>query len=250
MPDTTARWLALIGLMAFAQPLHAEETNKPKFGPLAVPITADNGHLRMSAAPDYWAMSPYSVSQQTSSACSLASLAMLTNALRGLPGGAQDELITQDGLLDAVDSRKWREQTREDGDGVSFADLVERTETSLKAFDIKATVSANHVGTEAKATLEAFRKALAANEKSANDMIVVYFNQGAVTGDWDGPHVSPIGAYDANHDRVLIMDIDRAWYVPYWTSTETLFKAMQRPAPKDQGVLAGETGGWVHVSKG
>ncbi|MGF6172621.1 hypothetical protein [Ensifer sp. 4252] len=37
--------------------------------------------------------------------------------------------------------------------------------------------------------------------------------------------------------------------LPYWTPTETLFKPMQRPAPKDQGVLAGETGGWVHVSK-
>ncbi|WP_161952500.1 MULTISPECIES: hypothetical protein [unclassified Ensifer] len=45
------------------------------------------------------------------------------------------------------------------------------------------------------------------------------------------------------------MDIDREWYVPYWTSTETLFKAMRHPAPKDQGVLAGETGGRVHVSK-
>lgn len=250
MPDKTARWLALIGLMAFAQPLQAEEANKPKFGPLAVPVTVDNGHLRMSAAPDYWMMAPFYVSQQTSSACSLASLAMVANALRGLPGGAQDELITQDGLLEAADSRKWRGQTKEDGDGVPFADLVERTETSLQAFDIKATVSANHVVSDTTATLDAFRKALVENEKSANDMILVYFNQGVVTGDWDGPHVSPIGAYDASHDRVLIMDIDRAWYVPYWTSTETLFKAMQRPAPKDQGVLAGETGGWLHVSKG
>lgn len=249
MREKNGRWLALIGLMAFAHPLQAEETNKPKFGPMAVPVTADNGHLRMSAAPDYWAMAPYYVSQQTSSACSLASLAMLANALRGLPGGAQDDLVTQDGLLEAVDSRKWREQTKEDGDGVPFADLVERTETSLQALDIKATVSANPASANATATLDTFRKALAENEKSANDMIVVYFNQGVVTGDWDGPHVSPIGAYDAIHDRVLIMDIDRAWYVPYWTSTETLFKAMQRPAPQDQGVLAGETGGWVHVKK-
>ncbi|WP_139354025.1 phytochelatin synthase family protein [Sinorhizobium sp. A49] len=250
MSDKTARWLALIGVMAFAPSLQAEETSKPKFGPMAVPVTVDNGHLRMSAAPDYWAMASFYVPQQTSSACSLASLAMLTNALRGLPGGSQDNLVTQDGLLEAVDSRKWREQTKEDGDGVLFADLVAQTDASLKAFDIKAAVSAAHVGPDTSATLDAFRKALTENEKSANDMIVVYFNQGVVTGDWDGPHVSPIGAYDATHDRVLVMDIDREWYVPYWTATETLFKAMQRPAPADQGVLAGETGGWVHVSKG
>ncbi|WP_112808779.1 phytochelatin synthase family protein [Ensifer sp.] len=250
MPHKFARWLAVIGLLAVAGPLQAEETNKPKFGALAIPVTVDNGHLRMSAAPDYWALAPFYVSQQTSSACSLASLAMLTNALRGLPGGAEDDLITQDGLLEAVDSRKWREQTKEDGDGVLFADLVAQTDASLVALEIKATVSGNHVGADAKATLDAFRKALAENEKSASDMIVVYFNQGVVTGDWDGPHVSPIGAYDARNDRVLVMDIDREWYVPYWTSTETLYKAMQRPAPKDQGVLAGETGGWVHVKKG
>lgn len=250
MLEKSTRWLALISLMAFAQPLHAAETNKPKLGPMAVPVTVDNGHLRMSAAPDYWAMASFYVPQQTSSACSLASLAMVTNALRGLPGGSQDNLVTQEGLLEAVDSRKWREQTKEDGDGVLFSELVAQTDASLRAFDIKATVSANHVGPDAKATLDAFRKALAENEKSANDMIVVYFNQGVVTGDWDGPHVSPIGAYDATHDRVLVMDIDREWYVPYWTATETLFKAMQRPASADQGVLAGETGGWVHVSKG
>ena len=95
------------------------------------------------------------------------------------------------------------------------------------------------------ATLDALRAALAANEGGAEDAILVYFNQGVVTGDWDGPHISPIGAYDAASDRVLILEVDQEWYIPYWTPVPVLLEAMLRPAPEDQGVLMGETGGLV-----
>jgi len=49
------------------------------------------------------------------------------------------------------------------------------------------------------------------NEASDRDIVLVYFNQGVLTGDWDGPHISPIAAYDADHGRVLVMDVDRQW---------------------------------------
>ena len=61
--------------------------------------------------------------------------------------------------------------------------------------------------------------------------MLIYYNQGVVTGDWDGPHISPIAAYDAERRRVLILDVDRQWYGPYWTSDEKLLEAMLRPAP-------------------
>ncbi len=76
-----------------------------------------------------------------------------------------------------------------------------------------------------------------------------YYDQGVVTGDWDGPPTSPIGAYDAERHRVLIMNVDRKWYVPYWTSDEKLLEAMLRPAPADQGTLAGQTAGVVWVQR-
>jgi hypothetical protein len=47
---------------------------------------------------------------------------------------------------------------------------------------------------------------------------------------------------------VLIMDVDRQWYGPYWTSDETLLDAMLRPVPPEHGILAGETGGVVRVT--
>ena len=108
-----------------------------------------------------------------------------------------------------------------------------------------ATIEAYHPAAADAAALAELREVLAANEFSAKDLIVLYYNQGVITGDWNGPHVSPLGAYDAANDRVLIMDIDRHYYVPYWTSVATLLAALVKPAPADQGELAGQTGGYI-----
>lgn len=240
---------ASLSLSLLAGIAAAEDAAKPKLGPKAIPISMDHAYLSKAKAPDYWAISPYYIHQQTSSACSLASVTIALNTMRGLPALSEDMLVTQNNLLEVTKDKRWAEQAADEGDGVTFADLVEDTTQSLKPFDIKAEVAAAQPAKDKAATLEAFRAMLVENEASAKDMVLIYFNQGVVTGDWDGPHVSPIGAYDAATDRVLIMDVDREWYVPYWTKTETLFEAFQRPAPADQGVLAGETGGWVRITK-
>ena len=96
-------------------------------------------------------------------------------------------------------------------------------------------------------TFASLRQALAMNEASDQDILIVYFNQGVLTGDWDGPHISPIAAYDQETRQVLIMDVDREWYVPYWTSDTELLKAMLRRAPAEHGRLAGQTGGLVWI---
>ncbi len=223
--------------------------DKPKFGPDAVPVTVDNAYLKKADAPDYWAMAPFYLPQQTSSACSLASVAVAVNTLRGLPPKSDDKLVTQNGLLETVGLDKWRDQAKEEGEGVTFADFETVTQSAFKSYNIGYSYASAQPGKNEAATLERFREVLKANEASANDVVMVYFNQGVVTGDWDGPHISPIGAYDEQKDRVLVMDVDREWYVPYWTQVGTLYMAMRKPAPADQGVLAGETGGWVHVTR-
>ena len=97
--------------------------------------------------------------------------------------------------------------------------------------------------------LSALRGMLAANETSADDALLLYFNQGVVTGDWDGPHVSVIGAYDAEADRALILEVDQEWYIPYWTPVPILLDAMLKPTSSEHGPLEGETGGFVHILK-
>ena len=223
-------------------PGSADKT-KPKFGADAVPIQQARDYLRSHEAPDFWALMPYYTPQATGSSCSAASIAMLVNALRGIPALAKDSLITEASLLETVGNREWARNTALGGDGVSWAELETYLRQSLDAFGLeRAEVEIVRPQDATPATLERLRRLLVANEQSADDIILAVFNQGTLTGDADVGHVSPIGAYDAERGRVLILDVDRRWYVPYWSSDERLLAAMLHASPDDP-----ETGGLIHI---
>jgi hypothetical protein len=238
-------------LFAFAASLaFAQDAPKPKFGPEAVPILQDNAYLRDAPAPDYWNLSPFYIPQRTSSDCSLAAIVMAINALRGLPANADQQLVTENTLMSTVGDQTWMVKVTEDGPGVTFDDTKLYLREALDKFDLgSATLKVFSAKTADDATLDELHLALVENETTANNVMLVYYNQGVITGDWDGPHISAIGAYDAPKDRVLLMDVDRDWYVPYWTSTKTLLAALVKPSPPEQGVLAGATGGYLLASK-
>ncbi len=232
---------------ALGSPLAAPGA-KPKLGPDAVPMTTEVGHLRSAAAPDYWKMSAFYVPQFTTSACSVAAVAMAVNFARGLPEDSQEPVVTQTALLDKVADTEWSKRGAEGGDGVTFDEFLNVLEASLETYGIHGYgIEIIRPRSADAATLSKVRAALAANETSDRDLMLIYFNQGVLTGDWDGPHISPIGAYDQRTHRALVMDVDREWYVPYWSSDQKLLDAMLKPAPADQGPLAGETGGLVWI---
>jgi hypothetical protein len=235
-------------LLGFAGGPAAAFEGKPKLGPDAVPITERTDYLRAAPAPDYWKLSAFYVPQFTSSACSVASVTMAVNFARGLPAEAETPVVTQTALLEAVGDRTWAEQGAEGGDGVTFAQLVAVLEESLQSYGVEGyEVEVIRPSDASASSLAEVRRALAANEASDDDVILMYFNQGVLTGDWDGPHISPIGAYDQGAHQALIMDVDREWYVPYWSPDEKLLDAILRPAPAEHGPLAGETGGLVWI---
>lgn len=244
--------LSLVLLVVAAAPAFADslatDASKPKLGPNATPIQQSHEYMRTHDAPDYWRLSSYYIPQMSNSACSLATVATLVNALRGLPALARESLVTQASLLDAVAIPDWARKTAEHGEGVTWEDFKTYLSTSLKAFGLEADIETFKPADASPATLAQLRALLADNERSDTDIALVYYNQGVVTGDYDGPHISPIGAYDVDARRVLIMDVDRQWYGPYWTSDETLLAAMLRPAPREHAILSGETGGVVRVT--
>jgi hypothetical protein len=194
-------------------------------------------------------LSPYYVPQATGSACSLAAVAMLVNALRGLPAHAAEPLVTQQALLEAVASKEWAEATAERGSGVRWDEFEKYLRLSLQAFKLEAELEILRTRDASAATLMQLKRILLENEASDRDIVLIYFDQGVLTADWDGPHISPLAAYDADRERVLIMDVDRQWYIPYWSSDEALLAAMVRPAPFERGRLAGETGGLIRVTR-
>jgi hypothetical protein len=238
----------LVLLLGFVAGRAAALEGKPKLGPDAVPITRSSEYLRTAPAPDYWKLSAFYVPQFTSSACSVASVAMAVNFTRGLPAGAETPIVTQTALLEAVADKSWTEKGAEGGDGVTFAEFVSVLEESLRSYGIEDyEMEVIRPADASAASLAEVRRALAANEASGDDLILMYFNQGVLTGDWDGPHISPIGAYDQDAREVLIMDVDREWYIPYWSPDAKLLDAMLRSAPAEHGPLAGETGGLVWI---
>ena len=248
--DHRRKWafsLALLASTALAVRLASAEDLKPKFGPDATTIQQSHEYFRTHEAAHYWALSPFYAPQITDSACSVAAIAMLLNSLRGVPPHSVDPLVTQQGLLDRVANVRWTTETAQDGAGVTFDELVADTRASLEAYGLAADLDIFKPQDDSAASLAQVRRLLIENELSDRDIVLVYFDQGVLTGDWDGPHISPIATYDADLRHVLIMDVDRQWYIPYWSSDERLLAAMLRPAPASMGVLAGQTGGLVRV---
>jgi hypothetical protein len=172
---------------------------------------------------------------------------MLVNALRGVDAADDIEPVTQDEVLRAVASEDWTNETAQGGSGVSFAAFSRYVRLSLDAFDIDADIEVLKPSDRSATTFQKLRRMLTANERTDRDIVLAYFNQGVLTGSWDGPHVSPIGAYDVRDSQVLMMDVDRNLHRPYWASDEKLLEAMLRPSPADQGVLVGEAGGLVRA---
>jgi hypothetical protein len=239
---------ALLVFTGLAIGIGSAQDLKPKLGPDAITVQQSHAYLRGHDAPDYWALSPYYVPQATDSACSVAAITMLLNALRALPPNSVDPLVTQQALLENVANDQWAKETAQGGSGVTWDEFVADVRASLAAYGLAADVDVLKPQDDSAATLAQLQRMLTENELSDRDIILVYFDQGVLTGDWDGPHISPIASYDAELRRVLIMDVDRQWYIPYWSSDDKLLAAMIRQAPSDMGALAGQTGGLIRVT--
>ena len=218
----------------------------PKYSPvngaLAVPLSADNAYLRDPAHPayDYWDLSSFYVPQYTGAACSAASVSMALNALLNVrrSRGDMEKNIEQPALVEKVSGIKWKELVSEPGDegkhGLTLNQLAQASKEALAAYGAAGfTVSSTAVNGQGALALENFRRALSGNEKSPSDIMLLHFTQDTLTGAPGGPyaHISPVGAYDEKTHRVLIMDVDRQWYEPYWAADTQVFKAMAVKTP-------------------
>ncbi len=235
----------------------ADEAPKPKYGPEATPVSRSHEYLQKAAAPDYWALSPYYLSQKTGGSCSVASVATVMNGLRASQAlTADDELVTEETLLKKSGDKDWAARVGHGSvlstlmamatkkGGVTLDLLGKNIESALKAYgftDLKVDVV--HADQADAATLAKLKTTLEQNEKSAQDFMIINFEQGKLTGDTGGGHISPIGAYDAKADKVLVMDVDRQWYEPYWTSSKALLDSMATPdseSKRNRGYV------WIH----
>jgi hypothetical protein len=215
-----------------------------KYAPWVSLLRADSAYLRSASAPAYWALSPYYVGQYTESACSLASATMIVNAARAERARcAGSKLITQQALLDAVDSTEWRAGvSHNDGNGVGLRQLQTLLQAGLSTCAAgPAEIEAVPLLRNAPAEKAALRQTLREGEEAPGRFVIANYYMAAVIGDGDYGHFSPVGAYDAARDRVLMLDVYRVELEPYWVPFERLFDGMatiSRADGEPRGYLA------------
>jgi hypothetical protein len=211
----------------------------PKYGVGTVPLHKDHSYLQRNAAPDFWLINAHYVGQFNDYSCSAAGVVTVMNAL--LSANNRDSMdsfrnIKQQDLVAKVKSLPWEDLVNAKGHGgkhgLKISELQSVTKEALGIAGLN-----NYqvmVRQFEKNELNALKMILEENEKSAEDIIMIHFIQDILTGAQGGPypHISTIGAYDKQGARVLIMDVDRNWYVPYWAPVEKLLASINTPTAR------------------
>ena len=194
---------------------------KPKYVATTTRLFQSTEFVRNNPAPDFWALMPYYIPQQDGAACGIASMTMLMNAARVHQNlSASDALVTQKSLV---------EKTKVDYSmgKLTLNKLSETIKKSMTLFGLKGTVEKIHADGSLEQN-EKIHALLLKNEKSDRNFILANFLQSEFTGDAEGAvgHISPVAAFDAKNNKILIMDVDREYYEPYWVSFDTFIKGL------------------------
>ena len=194
------------------------------------PLSRDHAFIRNNPTPAYWALSPYLLHQHTDASCSLATATMLLNGARAMDGQARiGQFVSEHRLLERMADPDWqREITPPDGNGLSLVDLHDKMIRALALYDLSGwQVEHCIVDAADDATADAFRAALTAMETAGDRLLAGNYHLATTYGDqWDVGHFSPIGAYDAASDRVLLLDVWKADYEPSWVDLRRLLTGM------------------------
>jgi hypothetical protein len=186
------------------------------FAPGVTPLRSCHDHFRTNPAPAFWAQLPFHLPQRDDQSCGLASLAQVTSALLARRGRSP---VDQDELAAALGKPDWT-------GGATLAELEGHAARAFGAFGVSAEVTRFHAHALAH-ELDAFRAALTELEHGSALLIANYL-LGPILGVGLGHH-TPVGAYDAGADRVLLLDTFRQGWEPYWAPLELLWAAMTTP---------------------
>ncbi len=205
-----------------------QDRNKQShYVPGVVSIIQDHGYIRTHDAPTYWEISPYYLPQPTDASCSLASATMVINALRiHQMQYANQKLATTDSVVHSFNSA-WANDVKQGGDGVSLDQFGSFLKQAMKAYHILPIELEVIHATRAKDIATKFHQSLLEGEKTGRTFVIVNFDQKFISGTERVGHFAPVGAYDVNTKRVLIMDPDREFFEPYWVSEHLLLNSME-----------------------
>jgi hypothetical protein len=178
--------------------------------------------LQSKASQSYWNLSIQFLTQKTQSFCGVASIVMVLNAL-GTPAPTTPEyepyaVFTQEDFFNDK-TEKVLPQTVLAEKGMTLDQIGQL----LQSYGVHAEV--HHA---ADANLDEFRKSAIEHVAKKGRYVIVNYLRRSI-GQERGGHISPLGAYDADTDRFLILDVARYKYPPVWVKAGELFDAMNTP---------------------
>ena len=190
------------------------------------------------ARNDYFPLSIYFTTQVNPAYCGPATIAMVLNAL-DVPRPPSDMTLGL-GLFDQENI--FTPAT----EAVKPASAIMRAGMTLDDFGGVLAAHNLHVDIHraADSSLDEFRRTAIATLADSDHFILVNYLRKAI-GQQEGGHISPLGAYDADTDRFLILDVSRYKYPPAWVTASALFDAMNTPDSDNNN----KTRGYVVVSK-
>ena len=209
--------LASLGLATAAPRLSAQTLPLPEqLTNLSSP--AGQSLLQTSAQADFVPLVSQYVTQENQAFCGIASVVMVLNSV-GIPAPIapawERGYFTQDNVFNAKTEAIIPRET-----------IAKQGLTLDQLSDIFASYPVQverHHGSDI--SLDDFRQLIATNMAESNNFMVVNYLRRAI-GQERGGHISPLAAYDANTDQVLILDVSRYKYPPVWVKVETLWDAI------------------------
>ena len=195
-----------------------------KYGAEALPLSLSHESLAASSDP-FWRIIPYYRAQATNASCSIASVAIIINAL--IPSyslSAETKLFTEQSLLNLSGSKRWKNAVSSDGKGMSLKNLTLEIKNLLEKLGLSNfNVGYHEMISEADTTT--FQEALL-RQMRGDGWIIVNYDQGLVMGSGSYGHFSPVASYWPKENKILILDTDANWYEPYWVNLKTLVNSM------------------------
>ena len=194
---------------------------------ILIPFRSEKGRKMLmefmgtSSSDIYLSLSEQFLTQSSPPSCGVATLAMVLNSLHIDPGRVWRKpwrWFTEDMLISCFPLEK-SEQTI--GLTMEHFGLIA---------ECNGAVAQTFYGSDI--SLEDFRKSIkSVFSGSLNRRLVVAFDR-SLLGQTGTGHYSPIGAYHETSDAILILDVARFKYPPYWVSLDTMWRAMRTVDPE------------------
>lgn len=196
----------------------------------------------------------YHVKQFHDSSCSVASVVACINAIRSLEND-DTHPISQTDILDRVTTGHWKERMSDNGyrgrRGLPLPLLGQVVKDSIAAYGLTVRtvdIVQTPKNETAKSPIRAkLKERLHEFDRAGSGLIIAHFDQGSLVPTLNIPHISPVGAYESDSQRVTMLDVDPEQCKPYQISFDTFYKGLSCDYHHVFEAFGYGNGGYVYI---